>query len=158
MGESFSYLGILCPPCFYILLTHALCVCAHGEEAYLACYHFLNDLCFQPVMDCIALIDINFPEPGKKKKSLLTGRACWYKGYSLKQQLRHSRESLVLTATDLYTPPPFLSLSLSPSLWVCLSLRYNQAHLPVSVVSSRYLHAFSCECVFVLVLVCAVFR
>lgn len=48
-------------------LSLSICVCIHGGEAYLACYHFLNDLCFQPMMDCIALIDINFPEPGKKK-------------------------------------------------------------------------------------------
>jgi len=64
------------PPMFlYPPYTHSfsICVCVcvsvHGGEAYLACYHFLNDLCFQHMMDCLALIDINFPEPGKKKKS-----------------------------------------------------------------------------------------
>lgn len=44
------------------------------------------------MMDCIRLIDINFPEPGKKKEALLPGRVCWYKGNSIKQQLRHSTE------------------------------------------------------------------
>ena len=76
IGERFVHSRIPCPPCFYILLSHVLlvCVCAQGGEAYLACYHFLNDLCFQPMMDYIALIDINFPEPGKKKKNSFTHR------------------------------------------------------------------------------------
>lgn len=57
------------PMLLYPPSTHALSssVCVYGGEAYLACYHFLNDLCFQPMMDCIALIDINFPELGEKK-------------------------------------------------------------------------------------------
>lgn len=74
-----------------------MCVCR--GEAYLACYHFQNDLCFQTMMDCIALIDINFPEPGKKK-ALLTGRACWYKGNFIKQQLRYSRVDLAASQED----------------------------------------------------------
>lgn len=71
LGERFSDSRILCHLCYYIhtlsLPLSPICLCVYmGEEAYLACYHFQNDLCFQPMMDCILLIDINFPEPGKK--------------------------------------------------------------------------------------------
>lgn len=127
MGGRLGDSRILCPPCFCILLTLSLCpfvcMCVHGGEAYLACYHFLNDLCFHPMMDCIALIDINFPEPGKKKKkkeeALLAGRACWYKGNSIKQQLRYSRDSVVSSVGDFTRtslPPLPFTRSLTRSL------------------------------------------
>lgn len=89
------------------------------------------------MMDCIWLIDINFPETGKKKKN--PGRVCWYKGNSMKQQLRPSGELLVSTESPGDFSPLLSSLLLSVSVLpgVFVSLRRNQARLLSSVVEGE---------------------